>query len=178
MDRLARLFREPTDDDHVVAGRPATTESDSATTDDASGSGDDSSDPTDEDTHAVTDDEEEPTAAHESVEGGVDAVAVVVQAPPAGVRRFELTVRATVPVAAVEPALLTRHFETFDEGVGVVRARAVDVDGNGRDVEAAPLFVVRFAAPADPDTVSLDGSLDGHDEEPVPWSQVRLIPVE
>ena len=152
MDRLARLFREPTDDDHVVADRPATTENGPATTDDASGSGDDSSDPTGEDTHAVTDDDAEPTAAHESVEGGVDAVAVVVQAPPAGVRRFELTVRATVPVAAVEPALLTRHFETFDEGTGVVCARAVDVDGNGRDVEAAPLFVVRFAAPADPDT--------------------------
>lgn len=170
VDRLARLFREPTDDS-VATGGPATT-------DDASGSGDDSSDRTDEDTHAITDDDEEPTAAHESVESGVDAVAVVVQAPPAGVRRFELTVRATVPVAGVDPELLTRHFETFDEGTGVVRARAVDVDGNGRDVEAAPLFVVRFAAPADPDTVSLDGSIDGHDEEPVPWSQVRLTPVE
>lgn len=107
-----------------------------------------------------------------------DAVAVVVQDPPAGVRRYELTVRGDTAVEAVDPGLLTRLFETFDEGSGVVRARAVDVDGHGTDVEAAtPLFTVRFADSVATETVSLDGTLTGHDEEPVPWSRVRLTPV-
>jgi hypothetical protein len=110
--------------------------------------------------------------------GGTTAVAVVVQSPPAGVRRYELTVRADAPVAGVDPDLLTLTFETTDLGTGAVRVRAVDVEGRGKAVDAAPLFVVRFAETVDPATVSLDGHLDGHDEEAVPWSRVRLTPVD
>jgi hypothetical protein len=129
-------------------------------------------------------DAEPPTDAYRGDGGGEDAarsdaVAVVVQDPPAGVRRYELTVRGDTPVETVDPGLLTRLFETFDEGRGVVRARAVDVDGHGTDIEAAtPLFTVRFVDPVVTETVSLDGTLTGHDEEPVPWSRVRLTPVE
>jgi hypothetical protein len=149
--RLARLFREPTPDD--PADGP-----DGDTQPDYRGDGGAS-------------------AADDGT--GTTAVAVVVQAVPAGVRRFELTVRADVAVAGVDPELLTRHFETFDDGPGVVRARAVDVDGHGRHVETAtPLFVVRFDEPVDPETVALDGNIDGHDEEAVPWSRLRLTPVE
>jgi hypothetical protein len=150
VNRLARLFREPTPDDAEHSPES-----------DASTYRRDGGDP------AADDD------------GRTTAVAVVVQAPPAGVRRFELTVRADAPVAGVDPDLLTRHFETFDDGPGVVRARAVDVDGHGRAVETAtPLFVVRFAEAVAPDTVALDGSIDGHDEEPVPWSRLRLTTVD
>lgn len=153
VDRLARLFREPTPDDRSVRS--------SGGTDYRGDGGERTADDGNDDETDVT------------------AVAVVVQAPPAGVRRFELTVRADAPVAGVEPELLTRHFETFDDGPGVVRARAVDVDGHGRHVETAtPLFVVRFDEPVDPDAVALDGSVDGHDEEPVPWSRLRLTPVD
>ena len=166
VNRLARLFREPTHDDAAARG------SDGGDFDYRGDGGDDGTggdgtdgDGTDGD---GTDDE-----------GATRAVAVVVQAVPAGVRRFELTVRGDAPVAGVEPELLTRHFETFDGGPGVVRARAVDVDGHGRHVETAtPLFVVRFEEPVDPETVALDGSIDGHDEEPVPWSRIRLTPVD
>lgn len=108
-------------------------------------------------------------------DGGAPGIAVVVQSPPAGVRRYELTVRADVPVVDVHPELLTSTFERFDDGEGVVRARAVDVDGRGRTVDdTATLFVVTFESAVDPATVSVDGSLDGHDEEAVPWSHVQL----
>jgi hypothetical protein len=156
VDRLARLFREPSTDAPEAGS-------------DVDYRGDGGAAPSDDgdstDGNGATD--------------GTTAVAVVVQAPPAGVRRFELTVRTDAPVAGVDPGLLTRHFETFDDGLGVVRARAVDVDGHGRDVETAtPLFVVRFADRVDPDAVALDGTVDGHDEEPVPWSRLRLTPVD
>ncbi|WP_162562424.1 hypothetical protein [Salinigranum rubrum] len=173
MERLARLFREPAAADGVhdrhaadVTDQPDSTDSTGPT--DSTGSTD-------------------PADAYRGdggSEGGAStatrsrAVAVVVQAPPAGVRRYELTVRADAPVESVDPGLLTRLFETFDEGRGVVRARAVDVDGRGAEIEATPLFTVRFAEPVDTETVSVDGTLTGHDEEPVPWSRVRLTPVE
>lgn len=166
VDRLARLFREPTDDEEPPARRadraPDTYRSD----------GGESGTNADGDAEAETG----PDAG-----SGRDArrVAVVVQAPPAGVRRYELTLRAAAAVETVEPGLLTRLFETFDDGSGVVRARAVDVDGNGKAVDAAtPLFTIHFEAPVDPETVSVDGTLTGHDEAPVPWSRVRLTPVD
>jgi hypothetical protein len=181
-DRLARLFREP-----ATAGeRAASTEPPEGTRERSgsedpergrtAGGGDDPAAESDDGRDGSppgSDDGTSPTGAR------ADALAVVVQTPPEGVRRYELTLRGDVLVASVEPGLLTSLFETFDEGPGVVRARAVDVDGRGRSVDgAAPLFVVRFAEPVDPETVSLDGSVDGHDEEPVPWSRVRLTPVD
>ena len=163
LGRLLRLFREPTDG-------AAETERD----------GDPRRGRADGDDHSGGAGGNHGAAARGDGGGGdTDAVAVVVQAPSAGVRRFELTLRADVTVTGVDPELLTSHFEAFDEGTGTVRARAVDMEGHGRTVEAAaPLFVVRFDAPVDPDTVSLDGTIDGHDEEPVPWSRVRLTPVD
>lgn len=167
VNRLARLFREPAADSTSVRDAPSGTSPDA----DASTAQADADAPSD----AYRAD----GGADASPPGRSDALAVVVQSPPAGVRRYELTVRADTAVEAVDPGLLTRLFETFDEGTGVVRARAVDVDGRGTDVEAAtPLFTVRFVDPVDPETVSLDGTLTGHDEEPVPWSRLRLTPVE
>lgn len=162
--RLARLFREPTADDGVRA--PADASTDPSTV--YRGDGGD---------RAESDGDE--AASEPSTEGAVSGLAVVVQEPPAGVRRYELTVRAGTAISTVDPGLLTRHFERFDDATGVVRARAVDVDGKGRTIETAtPLFTVRFDEPVDPDTVSVDGTLTGHDEEPVPWSRVRLTPVD
>jgi hypothetical protein len=203
MSRLARLFREPITDDRAgeCGATVATDDGDRPTGDRGGGRGRRESDEpvrgesTVEDERPGTDgigdavgERDDPTGgdsdtdaddAATNVETVTDAVAVVVQSPPAGVRRFELTVRADAAIAGVDPDLLTMHFETFDDGPGVVRARAVDVEGRGREIEAAaPLFVVRFERPVDPDTVALDGSLDGHDEEPVPWSRVRLTPLE
>jgi hypothetical protein len=160
VERLARLFREPAAADGVHDRNAA-----------------DSTDPAD----AYRGDggsEGGESEAGASTATRSRAVAVVVQAPPAGVRRYELTVRAEAPVESVDPGLLTRLFETFDEGRGVVRARAVDVDGRGTAVDATPLFTVRFAEPVDAETVSVDGTLTGHDEEAVPWSRVRLTSVE
>lgn len=143
MERLARLFREPTTDGGTDVDAHERDDRSTRTTSDAT------------------------------------SLAVVVESPPAGVRRYELTVRAETAVAAVEPDLLSLHFETFDEGSGTVRARAVDVEGTGRTIEsAATLFVVRFASAVAPETVSLDGTIDGHDEEPVPWTRVRLTPAD
>lgn len=161
VNRLARLFREPAPDDaeHDSGSGAPTYRRDGG--------------------DSIADDSTVDDATADDSTEGTTAVAVVVQAPPAGVRRFELTVRAEARVAGVDPDLLTRHFETFDDGPGIVRARAVDVDGHGRDIQTAtPLFVVRFETAVDPDTVALDGSIDGHDEEPVPWSRLRLTPVD
>jgi hypothetical protein len=166
LDRLLRLFREPTDE----TAAPGATDDGGPRCARADGDG-----------RSGSPSEDDGAAASDRGDGGgdTDAVAVVVQAPPAGVRRFELTLRAGVAVTDVDPDLLTSHFEVFDEGTGAVRARAVDMEGHGRTIEAAaPLFVVRFDAPVDLDTVSLDGTVDGHDEEPVPWSRVRLTPVD
>jgi hypothetical protein len=157
VERLARLFREPTDDGPTQGG--------GGDTDGYRGDG--GATPGDRGGAEGNDDR------------SASDLAVVVQTPPAGVRRYELTVRAGTPVEAVEPGLLTSLFETFDDGDGVVRVRAVDVDGKGTGLETAtPLFTVRFAESVDPDTVSVDGTLTGHDEEPVPWSLVRLTPVD
>ncbi|WP_318569670.1 hypothetical protein [Salinigranum marinum] len=167
LSRLLRLFREPTD------GAAATGTTDDGGSRRARADGDGQSGSASEDRGGAASDR------GDGGDGDTDAIAVVVQAPPAGIRRFELTLRAGVPVTDVDPELLTSHFEAFDEGTGTVRARAVDMEGHGRTIEAAaPLFVVRFGAPVDPDTVSLDGTVDGHDEEPVPWSRVRLTPVD
>jgi hypothetical protein len=161
LGRLLELFREPTGTGATDEGGPRRARADG---DDRSGDA----------THGAA-----ASDRGEAGDGDTDAIAVVVQAPPAGVRRFELTLGADVAVTGVDPELLTSHFEAFDEGTGTVRARAVDMEGHGRTIEAAaPLFVVRFDAPVDPDTVSLDGTIDGHDEEPVPWSRVRLTPVD
>jgi hypothetical protein len=175
-DRRARLFREPaTTDETAASGELSDGPQERGRRGDPGG-GDEppaSPDGSGDDTSAGSDDRPAPNGTR------AGAVAVVVQAPPEGVRRYELTLRGDVPIAGVEPELLTSLFESFDEGSGVVRSRAVDVDGRGRAVDgAAPLFVVRFAEPVDPETVSLDGSIDGHDEEPVPWSRIRLTPVE
>lgn len=183
-ERLARLFREPAVTDETAAGgEPPDAPLGDRDDRDRRGVTDGSRDDGGDGLTAGSDDGEDVSTG--GVDDGTspaartDAVAVVVQAPPEGVRRYELTLRADVPVAGVEPGLLTSLFETFDEGPGAVRARAVDVDGRGSSVEAAaPLFVARFAEPVDPGTVSLDGSIDGHDEEPVPWSRVRLTPVD
>jgi hypothetical protein len=205
MERLARLFREPTDggaapERATTAGAPT----DDPPADAPAGDGAEATEAT-EATEGVEVTEGRDGSAASGGEGGdgasdargspadgggtdaapgdpaadTDAVAVVVQAPSAGVRRFELTVRAGAPVAGVDPGLLTSLFESFDDGGGVVRARAVDVDGKGKEVEAAaPLFTFRFAEAVDPESVAVDGSIDGHDEEPVPWSRVRLTPVD
>lgn len=158
VERLARLFREPTADRADVQGGPSDAYR-----------GDGGSD------HNADEDAATDRNGHD----GAHAVAVVVQAPPAGVRRFELTVRAETRIERVDPGLLPNLFETFDEADGVVRARSVDVDGDGKTIDSATaLFTVRFAESVDPETVSVDGTLTGHDEEPVPWSRVRLTPVE
>ena len=184
LERLARLFREPADGGATaerVTTVGAPTGEPSAAPDDPGDEGRDRAHGDDaSDTHGRPADEAAtgPSPEDGSVTG-TNAVAVVVQNPSAGVRRFELTVRAGVPIAGVDPGLLTSLFESFDEGPGTVRARAVDVDGKGTEVEAAaPLVTVRFAEPVDPDSVSVDGTIDGHDEEPVPWSRVRLTPVD
>lgn len=162
--RLARLFREPTADDGIRESADAPDDPNVVYRGDGG-------------TGPERDVGEE--GGGTPTEGATSGLAVVVQAPPAGVRRYELTVRADTAVSTVDPGLLTRHFERFDDARGVVRARAVDVDGRGRIIETAtPLFTVRFDDPVDPDTVSVDGTLTGHDEEPVPWSRVRLTPVD
>ncbi len=177
VERLARLFRDPTAADGGrergaadVTDQPDSTGSTDSTDSAGASRGD-----------GESEDDESDDGGSESGESTATrsrAVAVVVQAPPAGVRRYELTVRTDSPVESVDPGLLTRLFETFDEGRGVVRARAVDVDGLGREIDATPLFTVRFAEPVDTETVSVDGTLTGHDEEPISWSRVRLTPVE
>lgn len=185
-ERLARLFREPgTVGETTASGEPLDGARERSGRDDPHRqrtTGNRRQDGGDKPTAGSDGEDSSPAGSDAdppSSDARTDAVAVVAQAPPEGVRRYELTLRAEVPVAGVEPGLLTSLFETFDEGPGVVRARAVDVDGRGSSVEAAaPLFVVRFAEPVDPETVSLDGSIDGHDEEPVPWSRVRLTPVD
>jgi hypothetical protein len=112
------------------------------------------------------------------------AVSVVVDAAPEGVQKYTARVACdeTTEIETVEPGVLERFFETVEGGQGsqFVRARAVDMTGEARHIEApTPLFTVRFAEPVALSSIRLhfETILD-HDGETVPNESLRFDAIE
>jgi len=136
--------------------------------DDAGGSGDESVD--------------------ESAENGAnertDAVVVVCQQAPDGIRTYTIEIDAGgaegAEITEVAPGLLEAHFEVVEGGVGEdhVTVRAVDFRGEARTVESETLVGVRFAEPvslADVRMRLLSAEDHGGDTLPSEWFTIAAV---
>ena len=114
---------------------------------------------------------------------GARAVSVVVDASAEGVQKYTARVACEAgEIEAVEPGALEAFFEVAEGGEGsrFVRARAVDMTGEARHIEApTPLFEVRFTEPVDLQSIRLTfETIIDHAGETVPNESLRFDAIE
>ena len=111
------------------------------------------------------------------------AVSVLVSRSPEGVQKYTARVACEDgEIEAVDAGALEAFFEVDEGGPGsrFVRARAVDMTGEARHIEApTALFEVRFAEPVDLQSIRLTfETIVDHAGERVPDESLRFDAIE
>jgi hypothetical protein len=108
------------------------------------------------------------------------AVSVVVSEAPDGLQKYTARIAAPADseIDRVESGVLERFFEVDSGGAGAafVRARAVDMTGEARRIEApTALFTIHFTEPVEASAIQLHfETVLGHDGERVSEEALRF----